>query len=372
MLRNTIVAGALVAVLYALVGVDLRAGREARIEIRGIYGGIPQDVLDGERRLADYGVNAVFLRSGSVDAEKVRIVKSQGAWFFAEFNTMHLASFLEEHPDAAPVGPDGNVSPPPDNWQGVCPTHPEYRRNRMAEFRRLLEEYELDGIWLDYHHSHAAWERPEPLLPDTCFCPRCLREFRAARGIELPASVPEAAELLLTRREPEWVEWRCGVFTDWIREFRSIIDRTRPGALLGTFHCPWTDEDFDGALIRKLAIDLKAQAPYIDVFSPMPYHARFGHARDLDWISDRVSWLGEYLGVEGRAGERIRVWPIVQLSDWGDAVPEEQVVPVLERGTTPPSTGVLIFAWNSLARDAEKVERMREFYLSIREDPVEP
>lgn len=372
MSRNTAISGALIAILGAHGIADLRAERETRIEIRGIYGGIPQDVLDGERRLADYGINAVFLRSGAVDAEKVGIVKSQGARFFAEFNTMHLASFLEEYPDAAPVGPDGKVSPPPDNWQGVCPTHPVYRRNRMTEFRRLLEEFELDGIWLDYHHSHAAWERAEPLLPDTCFCPRCLRDFQSSSGIELPASVPEAAALLLTRHETEWVEWRCDVFTDWIREFRSLIDRFKPGALLGTFHSPWNDEDYDGARIRKLAIDLRSQAAYIDVFSPMPYHARFGHATDLDWISDRVAWLGGYLGLEGRPGEKVRIWPIVQLSDWGETVPEEQVAPVLERGTTSPATGVLIFAWNSLARDVEKVERMREYYLSIQDGPIAP
>ena len=35
---------------------------------------------------------------------------------------------LPEHPDAAPIGADGLPCPPPDGWQGVCPTHAGYRR----------------------------------------------------------------------------------------------------------------------------------------------------------------------------------------------------------------------------------------------------
>jgi hypothetical protein len=128
--------------------------------VRGLYGGLPAQVLDGGRTLADYGVNAVWVGSGGLSDELVQRIRGQGAQVFAEFNTMHAAEFLEEHPDAAPVGADGQVCPPPDGWQGICPTHPAYRAWRMDEFRRALRDFEIDGIWLDYHHAHASWERP--------------------------------------------------------------------------------------------------------------------------------------------------------------------------------------------------------------------
>ena len=69
--------------------------------------------------------------------------------------------------------------------------------------------------------------------------------------------------------------------------------------MLGTFHCPWSDTDHDGALVKKLAIDLKAQARYLDVLSPMPYHARFGHRDDPEWVSRQIHWLGQFLGIKG-------------------------------------------------------------------------
>lgn len=337
------------------------------LRVRGIYGGIPYFSDEDRRPLKELGVNAIFLHSGSITAEKVKYVKSQGVQFFAEFNTLHVASYLNEHPDAAPVGSDGAVSPPPHDWQGICPTHSAYRKHRMDAFRDLLVRFPLDGIWLDYHHSHASWERATPEMPDTCFCDRCLSRFTEDTGIELPeGSTEEKAVLLLGARLKEWVQWRCDVFTSWVREFRAIIDAIRPNALLGTFHNPWNNSDYEGARLKKLAIDLKAQSQYVDVFSPMPYHARFGHAADPEWISRQVKWLGDYLGLTGQEGEPQQIWPIVQLSDWGEEVSPEQVVKVLEEGTAPPASGVIIFAWGSLRKQHEKLNQIWPFFREVR------
>ncbi|WP_242022511.1 hypothetical protein [Gimesia chilikensis] len=337
------------------------------IQIRGIYGGAPTQILEQNRSLTELGVNAIFMGSGSLTAERIAQLKRQGAQVFAEFNTLHVAGYLKEHPDAAPIGVDGKVSPPPHGWQGICPTHTGYRKYRMQEFRRVLKEYEIDGIWLDYHHSHASWERAEPAMPDTCFCERCLKQYQKDTKTRLPeAPTAEISKLLLGEQKAKWTQWRCDVFTDWVREFHSIIEETRPKALLGTFHCPWTDTEFDGALKNKLAIDLKAQAQYIDVFSIMPYHARFNHPEDPAWISRQTAWLGKYLGIKGQPGERHKIWPIVQLSDWGETVPVKQVQPVLDHGSRPPATGVMVFRWGSLHPQTDKVEAMIEYYRAIR------
>lgn len=152
-----------------------------------------------------------------------------------------------------------------------------------------------------------------------------------------------------------------------VREFRSILNAERPSALLGTFHCPWSDTDRDGALRKKLAIDLKAQAPYLDVFSIMPYHARFGHASDPAWIARQTAWLGRFLSLKGDPGEQKRIWPIVQLSDWGENVRAEEVETILDYGMRLPATGVMVFAWGSLQAQPEKAEAMARFYRAIRD-----
>ncbi|HUW55892.1 MAG TPA: hypothetical protein VMZ92_04605 [Planctomycetota bacterium] len=332
----------------------MTVAKRPHIEIRGIYGGMPEELMTDGRKLTDSGINAVFMHSGAITAERVGRLHDHGAKVFAEFNSMHHERYLEENPDAAPVGTDGEVCPPPEGWQGICPTHPGYRVSRMQEFRRLLETCDLDGIWLDYHHSHASWERAEPVMPDTCFCGRCVERFRRDTGE--------------THAEPQsdaWVRWRCDLFTDWVREYREIRDAVRPAALFGTFHNPWSDDDRDGARLKKLAIDLRAQAEHLDVFSIMPYHARFGHSGDVDWISRQVSWLGRYLGIEGKPGERHKIWPIVQLSDWGEPVDPSEVAAVMDHATRPPATGVTIFAWDGIRRSLGKVRALTGFYRGI-------
>jgi hypothetical protein len=344
-------------------------GKRPGVAIRGIYGGVPTQIFDRGRTLDDYGVNAIWIGSGSVSRERVEGLKarSPGLKVFAEFNTMHEASYLKDHPDARPIGPDGRVAPPPDGWQGVCPTHPGYRRSRMEAFRQTLRAAPIDGIWLDYHHAQASWEQARPNLPDTCFCDRCLSRFAGETGVALPdAPTAERARRLLGPDRLAWVRWRCGVFTGWVREFRAILVRERAGALLGTFHCPWSESEYGHAMREKLAIDLKAQAPYLDVLSIMLYHARFGHANDPAWISHQTAALGQSLGIKGEPGERLRIWPIVQLSDWGEPVPVLQVREVLDHGTRPPATGVMVFVWGTLYPQWDKVEALGESYRSIR------
>jgi hypothetical protein len=346
----------LVISLLFVAGVAGAGEPEARphVTIRGIYGGVPEALMKDGRTLKTSSVNAVWIGERGVTKARVERLRSHGARVFAEFNTLHRAEYLKKHPDAAPVGPDGTRSPAPHGWQGICPTHEAYRKWRMEAFGRLLSDFALDGVWLDYHHAHSSWERAEPALPDTCFCPRCLARFKKDTGLE-PTD-------LLTSQRAEWTRWRCGVFTDWVREFRSIVDKTRPKALLGTFHCPWSDEI---ALREKLAIDLRAQSEYVDVFSPMPYHARFGHADDPAWISRQTVWLGKHLDVRGVPGERIRIWPIVQLADWGEPVPLDQIGAVLDHGTRRPATGVSVFRWGVLRKQPDKVKAMVASFVAL-------
>ena len=340
---------------------------EARpwVKIRGIYGGFPTAILDRGQKPADYGINAIWVGSGGLRQDEIDRCHRLGLKVYAEFNSMHFASYLTEHPDAAPIGTDGQPSPPPHNWQGVSPFHAGYRRNRMDEFSRVLATFDIDGIWLDYHHSHASWERDEPMMPDTDFSPAALQQFTVQTGITLPSEVPAAAELLLGSNRDAWTQFRCDVFTDWVREYREILNAVRPTALLGTFHCPWSQDDYDGAIRHKLAIDLPAQAKFMDVFSIMPYHARFGHLMDPEWIARQTQSLGKLLNLCGSPDEKQKIWPIVQLADWGPAVDVEQVSKIMDFGTQRPATGVMAFHWSGVSQQWDKVEAMGNAYRAM-------
>src|SRR5690349_2531737 len=63
------------------------AGEEKRphVKIRGIYGGVPTQLFERGKTLSDYGVNAIFMGSGGITAERLALLKGQGARVFAEF-----------------------------------------------------------------------------------------------------------------------------------------------------------------------------------------------------------------------------------------------------------------------------------------------
>jgi hypothetical protein len=350
----------------AVVGAEQAAQARPWITIRGLYGGFPAEILERGQTPADYGVNAIWVGSGGLNKAEIDRYHDLGLKVFAEFNSMHHSAYLKEHPDAAPIGSDGRPSPAQDGWQGVSPFHADYRRERMSEFERVLKTFEIDGVWLDYHHAHASWERAEPLLPDTDFAPAALEQFSKSTGIKQPADVTQAAPMLLGEHREAWTKFRCDVFTDWVREYRDIVNATRPKALLGTFHCPWTNEERQGAIRHKLAIDLASQAAFIDVFSIMPYHARFGHPGDPAWISRQTAALGKLLNVKGDAGDQQKIWPIVQLADWGETVAAAEVADVIDHATRTPSTGVMVFHWSGISKQWDKMETLGKAYRAIR------
>jgi hypothetical protein len=361
------VGPAIIAEGAPLAGADPSADRARPwLTIRGLYGGFPREIFERGETPADYGLNAVWTGSGNLDAREIERLHKHGVKVFAEFNSMHSAGYLKDHPDAAPIGRDGKPEPAPDGWQGVSPFHAGYRRERMDEFRRVLKTYEIDGIWLDYHHAHSAWEQEVPKLPDTDFSAAALAGFTKQTGITLPADTAAAADLLLGPQREAWTKYRCDVFADWVREYRAIVDAVRPRALLGTFHCSWSPDELDGAIRHKLAIDLPSQAPYLDVFSIMPYHARFGHHTDPAWIGRQTRKLGALLGIEGKPDEKKKIWPIVQLSDWGERVPVEQIETVLEQGSLRPATGVMGFHWSKISAEWEKVRAVGRAYTAFR------
>ena len=101
------------------------------------------------------------------------------------------------------------------------------------------------------------------------------------------------------------------------------------------------------------------------MFSIMPYHARFGHAKDPGWISRQSGRLGELLNLRGAPGEKQYIWPILQLADWGERVSSEQIPAVIDHGTRSPATGVIAFHWSGISKEKSKIDALKNTYLSF-------
>ena len=354
----------IMTVLFAATALDQRNKKNSlpavskQIETRGIYGS-PEPFWKKNIRLNEFGVNAIFLHHGSINAGMMDRAKSEGLKVFAEFATLNGKQYVDEHPEAWAIDDNGNKVKPATWFMGVCPTEPGFKQHRINELKDLLRKFDLDGIWMDYLHWHAQFEDPEPILPETCFCENCLTDFQSSSGIKVPdGTTSQKAAWILKNQDSSWRNWRCSVIAEWVRDFKKVLKQQKPNALLGVYHCPWRDEDFNGARRRNLGLDYDSLRDIVDVFSPMVYHGRMG--KNPEWVKENIEWLSDKLNI--KAGTFPKVWPIVQAYNDPAIVSPEEFEKVLRYGAGGQATGVMMFTSNSVAEDEQKTAVMKKIY----------
>ncbi|HEX6892531.1 MAG TPA: hypothetical protein VF141_17610 [Chryseolinea sp.] len=355
---QSIALSIVVLIVVAFVSNTKSPFQSKQIEIRGIYGS-PEAFWKKDMRLDQLGVNAVFLHSGSINEAMMNRAKSEGLKVFAEFATLNGKNYVESHPEAWAIDKNGKRVEAATWFMGVCPTEPAFKQYRFNELRTLLRKFPVDGVWMDYLHWHAQFEDPEPILPETCFCENCLAGFQSATGIKIPeGNTPERAEWILNKNDRAWRNWRCSVIAGWVRDFKRILKEERPGALLGVYHCPWDDNDFNGARRRNLGLDYDSLRGIVDVFSPMVYHGRMG--KSPEWVKENIEWLCQRMNIS--AGTFPKVWPIVQSYNDPKTISPAEFESVLRYGAGAQATGIMMFTSNSVADDDQKVVTMKKVY----------
>ncbi len=349
-----------ITILILFILVSCAQEPEQQIEIRGVYGH-PKPLWDKGFTLPELGVNAVFVHGGSIDSALMERAKNENIKVYAEFATLNGKNYVEEHPEAWAINEKGERVEAASWFMGVCPTEPGFRDYRFNQLRKLIRDYDVAGVWMDYVHWHAQFEEPEPILPETCFCDHCLSSFSKNNNIKIPGeNNAEKANWILKNKDKEWRDWRCEVIYDWSVQFREIIETEKPGTLLGIYHCPWTDQEFDGARRRILGLDYDLLRDVFDVFSPMVYHERMG--REPVWVEENIIWFCNRLGIENEKFPK--VWPIVQAYNNPGIVTAEDFEIVLKGGLSEKSSGVMMFTTRAMAEEDVKIEVMKKVYES--------
>ncbi len=332
-----------------------------RIEIRGIYGN-PKPFWDKGIKLNELGINSIFVHSGSIDSTMISRAQAEGISVFAEFATLNGKNYVDKHPEAWPINDQGEKAQAASWFMGVCPTEPGFRQYRFDQLRTLLTKYDLKGIWMDYVHWHAQFEEPEPILPETCFCDHCLATFSQETGINLPdGNTRLKAKWILENHNTSWRSWRCEVIYDWTVAIKGIMKEINPDALLGLYHCPWNDQEFDSARYRILGLDYDLLKKTVDVFSPMVYHGRMG--REPEWVGKNIQWFSDRLNIND--AEFPKIWPIVQAYNDPEIVSTKDFETVMMGGLSAESTGVMMFTTYAVAEDEEKTAVMKKLYTDL-------
>lgn len=327
--------------------------------VKGVYGH-PEKFWSNGQRLNDLKVNAVFLHHKSIDSTFMLRARHEKLKVYAEFATLNGEGYVNDHPEAWAVDRNGNNVEKATWFMGVCPTERGFIQYRLNELKKLVSRFDVDGVWMDYLHWHAQFEDPEPILPETCFNTSCINQFQKSTGIIVTgANTKEQADFILTHHEKAWRKWRTQVLGDWVKQFRDTLGKYKPGALLGIYHCPWNDKEYNGARYNILGLDYKILQQHSDVFSPMVYHKRMG--RPASWVGENIKWFSKQI-----TRENVKIWPIVQAYNDPGVVDAAEFKDVLIGGTAGSSTGVMMFTSSSVAEDPQKVAVMKEVYGKLR------
>jgi hypothetical protein len=230
----------------------------------GPYGAAALAQID---TLAAYGVNACWFHM--FDEAAFETCARHGIAACVEFKAFR-ADF-DAHPELIPIGVDGRPIRYGSLVQGVCLSQRAFLAQIEAELRAGVQIYQPAGIWLDYL-TYAGWfEMPDPDLQQSCFCRACIAAFCEHSGID--AATPQE---ILARHSAAWTQHKCARVAAFAAHYAQIIRAALPGCVIGAYMCPWTPEEFDGALTRIFAQDYAMLAPAIDVFTPLIYGAKSG------------------------------------------------------------------------------------------------
>lgn len=362
-MRQNINHGKMPVMLILLVILTCCSAPDSSQEmVKGIYGN-PDVLLEKGLSFQELGINAIFVHKGSITPALMDVARRQNVKVFAEFPLLNGQEFLQTNPEAWPIDSNGNRSPQADWFMGICPSNPEFRKYREEQLIALLNTFELDGVWLDYVHWHAQFESPDPILPETCFCPSCLKDFSASARVTLPEGDTKVkASWILKEKDQQWRKWRSDVITHWVRDFKKVLHDKNPGTLLGIYYCPWYPDDFNGAEYRIIGLDMAELYREVDVLSPMIYHGRMG--RKPEWVGEYLEFLDQEIIYNGEKGAAI--WPIVQASNEPVTISAEEFRRVMIMGMSAPSTGIMMFSTGAFREDSTKIEVMREVYQGTR------
>ncbi|MEA2038878.1 MAG: hypothetical protein U9N82_03490 [Thermodesulfobacteriota bacterium] len=313
--------------------------------VKGIYG-VPSirsvDPSSYVGELEKAGVNAVFVPP---EEETVRWFKNRGFQVYVSVNAFGGKGAWKKYPDSRPVKSNGKYlgsTPGYKGHGGVCPTHTGWRQERLKHIESIVKNFGGEdgagGIWLDFIRYPGVWEVPEPEIPDTCYCPRCLAKFQQESGVKIPSGLGAKGSAAWIKENClyRWMVWKKAQIESFVLETRDVMEKNqgKKPLKLGLFLVPWTKGERGDAISYLLAQDPFQISALADVISPMVYHKMCGKSEE--WVGYMSAYYGETASCQ--------VWPIVQSAD----CKAEELSAVMKYAGQGGADGILAFSFKGM------------------------
>jgi hypothetical protein len=142
---------------------------------------------------------------------------------------------LTADPTLAAIDATGRRMERIDWYVGIPPTRRIPVAAKLHEIESAVRFLEPDAIHLGFTRWPGFWElwmpdRRREDFPEYSYDLESLQQFQAETGRDLPSSdAAAAASFIATKASDVWVDWKCRVVVDAIRQIKETARRFRPG-----------------------------------------------------------------------------------------------------------------------------------------------
>ena len=276
----------------------------------------------------------------SENAPKYGIQHTMGLNFQAWSLNMKL--YLAERPGERLIGNDGQ---PNDGY--LC-TALLLDESWCAVEARLQEKIEATRA----HTMDYDYEYPPLTGPHSCYCPRCLAEFRDHAELDPDAKLDPV--LIQDQYEQQWVDFMAHRVARLFRKFRDTIHRLAPGTKFSVYSGYQTPEN-----PKRYGVNWN----YVGEFQACD-RAGCGYGRPVDAIPATIDGLR---GIPALFGELVRPY------DTKERIPAVPMTKArLLRRALDSTGGVLIYnrlpldgrSWHAIAETTRLVATHEELFLA--------
>jgi hypothetical protein len=196
---------------------------------------------------------------------------------------------LTADPTLAAIDATGRRMERIDWYVGIPPTRRSHVAAKLHAIESAVRVLEPDAIHLGFTRWPGFWElwmpdRRREDFPEYSYDLESLQQFQAETGTKLPSSdAAAAASFIASKASDVWVDWKCRVVVDAIRQIKETARRLRPGIEVVLNTVPFGKLDFDNAVEKVFGQRFEALAEVVDVFEVMAYHQI--PKRPPEWIS---------------------------------------------------------------------------------------
>ena len=315
---------------------------------------LPERLDEVSAAWRDLGVTTAFASENvAADEGFRRMAANIGVDVFVIFPVFQNPEALKADPDLLAVTAEGK--PAREEWlEFVCPSRESYRQARVAQMRETMQRLRPAGVSLDFIRHFVFWEKVEPAslhgdIAMSCFCPHCIRNFSASKGITVPAGDTKAtAAWILDHHAANWMEWRVELIDSMASALATAARDVDPAVKIDIHAVPWRRFDFGGAVLRSVGQNLETLSKVADFVSPMCYaHMQ---QRAPDWIHSVIVRLDEQSSAP--------ILPSIQVREaYRPGVPftAAEFEQHLREALKVPSRGVVFWSWEALQAEPAKL-----------------